>query len=120
MPAFLPILMLDEHRLAPSFGYVFHADWHNPHESIVTLLWKYVRGNAIAGHVVVAEIARDAIDPYEGIEAYREAVHILRLKMALGLSRRILNLKTVVNRFHLHDVRANGLIVAGQFRRQPV
>ena len=90
MPAFLPILMLDEHRLGPSFGYVFNSDWHNPHESIVSLLWKYVRGNAIPGHVVVAEIARKAIDPYEGIEAIREAIDIPRLKMALGLSRKIL------------------------------
>ncbi len=91
MTAFLPILMLDEHRLAPSFGYVFNADWHNPHESIVTLLWKYVRGNAIAGHVVVSDIARKAIDPYGGIEAYREAIDVSRLKSALGLSRSILN-----------------------------
>lgn len=40
----LPILVFDERRLTPSFGYVFHRKWVDPEESIVSILWKFVRG----------------------------------------------------------------------------
>ena len=36
----LPILVFDERRLTPSFGYVFHRKWVDPDESIVSILWK--------------------------------------------------------------------------------
>jgi len=44
MPS-LPILTLDERVLSPRFGYVFYAGWLEPYESILGMLWKFVRAN---------------------------------------------------------------------------
>jgi len=87
---FLPILTVDEHRLSPSFGYAFDYRWLEPYESIVSILWKFVRVNALAGHVVAAEVGRQAVDPYEGTESHREAIDITRLQRTLGVSRDVL------------------------------
>ncbi len=65
---FLPILTFDERVLSPRFGYVFHRHWLDPYESVVGMLWKFVRMNRLAGHAVVAQICRHTVDPYEGIE----------------------------------------------------
>jgi hypothetical protein len=81
----LPILMFDERRLTPSFGYVFNPKWVEPHESIVSILWKFARMNRLAGHVVAGQVATITIDPYEGIEPRRDTVDIRRLRQTLGL-----------------------------------
>jgi hypothetical protein len=80
-----PILLFDERRLTPSFGYVFHPKWVDPGESIVSILWKFARMNALPGHVVAAQLATHPIDPYEGIAPRRECVDVRRLRQALGL-----------------------------------
>jgi len=87
---FLPILTFDERRLSPSFGYLFDRRWLDPHESIVSILWKFVQANAVAGHVVASELARVAIDPYAGVDACRDRLDMVRLKSVLGLPRKIL------------------------------
>ena len=89
-PACLPILMFDEHRLSPSFGYVFDRRWLDPYESIVSILWKFVRVNALAGHVVAGELGREDVDPYAGSEAHREAIDLPRLRRTLGVSQKVL------------------------------
>ena len=89
-PTFLPILTFDENRLSPSFGYVFDRRWLEPYESIVSILWKFVRINALAGHVVASAVGCQAVDPYDGTEAHREAIDIARLKKMLGISRSVL------------------------------
>jgi hypothetical protein len=81
----LPILVFDERRLTPSFGYVFNPKWVDPHESIVSILWKFARMNRLAGHVVAGQVATITIDPYEGIEPRRDTVDIQRLRRTLGL-----------------------------------
>jgi predicted RNA-binding Zn-ribbon protein involved in translation (DUF1610 family) len=81
----LPIVTFEEARLTPSFGYVFDRKWLEPHESIASILWKFVRMNALAGHVVAAHCAKTQIDPYEGGEATREAVDVRKLRHALRL-----------------------------------
>jgi hypothetical protein len=85
----LPILTFEEAKLSPSFGYVFDRKWLDPHESIVSILWKFVRMNAVAGHVVAAHCANTMIDPYEGIEIARGALDIRKLCQTLGLPRKI-------------------------------
>jgi hypothetical protein len=45
--ATLPILVFDERQLTPSFGYVFHRKWVDPGESLVSILWKFARMNAL-------------------------------------------------------------------------
>jgi hypothetical protein len=67
MPS-LPILTLDERVLSPRFGYVFHARWLEPYESIVGMLWKFVRANRLSGAAVIAQIGVGSKDPYEGLE----------------------------------------------------
>ncbi|MBK7237578.1 MAG: hypothetical protein IPI02_18870 [Sterolibacteriaceae bacterium] len=86
----LPILMFDERRLSPSFGYVFNPKWVDPHESIVSILWKFARMNALPGHVLAGQLAKKNVDSYEGVEATRDAVDVRRLREALGLPRKLL------------------------------
>jgi len=62
-----PILTFDEAKLAPSWGYVFDARWLDPCESMVSMLWKLVWINRLAGHSVVTHVARRSVDPYVGI-----------------------------------------------------
>ena len=64
----LPILTLDEHVLSPRFGYVFQARWVEPYESVLGMLWKFVRANRLSGAAVVAQIGTAPTDPYEGLE----------------------------------------------------
>lgn len=59
----LPILTFDERVLSPRFGYVFHRRWLDPYESVVGMLWKFVRMNRLAGHAVVTQICRQHVDP---------------------------------------------------------
>jgi hypothetical protein len=75
----LPILLYDEQRLTPAWGYVFNRAWVNLDESIVSILWKFARLNAIAGHVVVSHAARKTIDPYEGVAFTPADIHLERL-----------------------------------------
>jgi hypothetical protein len=67
MPA-LPILTLDERVLSPRFGYLFQARWLEPYESVLGMLWKFVRANRLSGPAVVAQIGAAPTDPYEGLE----------------------------------------------------
>lgn len=62
-----PILTFDEAKLAPSWGYVFDARWLEPFESVVSILWKLVWINRLAGHSVVTHVARNSVNPYIGI-----------------------------------------------------
>lgn len=81
----LPILVFDERRLTPSFGYVFKRQWLDPHESIVSILWKFARMNGLSGQAVATQVAKTTIDPYDGIEPKRDTVDIRRLSPVLGL-----------------------------------
>jgi len=86
----LPIMLFNERKLTPSFGYVFDPKWLSPHESIVSILWKMVRMNRLSGHMVTTQIAKaSGIDPYEGVAASREEVDVRRLHQALGLPLKI-------------------------------
>ena len=84
-PYTLPILTFDERRLTPSFGYIFNPKWIDPHESIVSLLWKFARMNAISGHVIAEQLSKISIDPYEGVPASRAAIDMRRLRNSLGI-----------------------------------
>ena len=57
-----PILMLDEQRLTPSLGYVFNERWLDPCESLVSILWKFEKVNALPCNVV-ARLMGPNIDP---------------------------------------------------------
>lgn len=63
----LPILMLDQNALSPRYGYVFHRCWLQPYESVVSMLWKFIRMNRVPGAALVEQLSRDPVDPYEGI-----------------------------------------------------
>ena len=61
-----PILTLDERKLTPALGYVFSTKWLDPCESLISILWKFEKVNALPGHVVARLMGPD-IDPYEGV-----------------------------------------------------
>lgn len=81
----LPIMLFDDRKLKPSFGYVFDSNWLEPHESIVSILWKYARKNRLPGHLIIVQLTKKPIDPYEGIAACERQVDIREARHALGL-----------------------------------
>jgi hypothetical protein len=85
----LSIMLFDERKLTPSFGYLFNPKWVGPHESIVSMLWKFGQMNALPGHVLTTQIARNTIDPYEGVAARPSEVDMRKVQRALGVSLRV-------------------------------
>lgn len=79
----LPILTLDEQKLTPSMGYVFNKRWLDPCESLVCILWKFEKVNALPGHVMARVMGPD-IDPYEGVVPQLGDVSVARLHSVLG------------------------------------
>ena len=97
----LPIMLFNERKLTPSFGYVFNPDWLDPHESIVSILWKLMRMNRLSGHLVTVQLAKsNCIDPYEGVAACRSEVDIRRLHQTLGLPMKIVRGSFVPDALH--------------------
>lgn len=84
----LPIMVFDEHSLTPSLGYVFDRRWLDPFESIVSILWKLARMNRLPGQLIVMQVAKSCVDPYEGVDACATQVDIRHLHRTLGLSQR--------------------------------
>lgn len=82
----LPLLVLDERVLSPQFGYVFQRRWLQPYESIVGMLWKFARMNLLPGHAAIQHLCRDAIDPYEGLDA--SDIDVVRIAKLLGVTQR--------------------------------
>lgn len=83
----LPILMLDEHALSPRFGYVFDPAWLDPYESILGMLWKFVRANRLAAAVLVAQIGTRPADGYEGLRPCEPDVDVRAVGRLLGIPR---------------------------------
>lgn len=79
-----PILTLDERRLTPALGYVFNCNWLDPLESLISILWKFERANALPGHVVARLMGAD-IDPYEGVVPQAGNVDLQRLRNTLAV-----------------------------------
>lgn len=79
-----PILTLDERKLTPALGYVFSRKWLDPCESIVSILWKFEKANALPGHVV-ARLTGPDIDPYEGVVPELGIVELGRLRESLPI-----------------------------------
>ncbi|SOE47734.1 hypothetical protein SAMN05446635_0173 [Burkholderia sp. OK233] len=77
-----PILTLDERKLTPALGYVFSKKWIDPCESLISILWKFEKANALPGHVVARLMGPD-IDPYEGVVPQLGLVDIRRLHESL-------------------------------------
>jgi TniQ len=83
-PLGFPILTLDERKLTPALGYVFNTKWIDPCESLISILWKFERANAVPGHVVARLMGPD-IDPYEGVAPQLDTVDIRRLHATLAV-----------------------------------
>lgn len=86
-----PILMLDERRLTPSLGYIFNDRWLDPCESLVSILWKFERVNALPGHII-ARLMGPNIDPYEGVVPQPDTIDIGRLHATLGVRTAVLHM----------------------------
>ncbi|WP_243468903.1 hypothetical protein [Paraburkholderia sp. PGU19] len=85
-----PILTLDESKLTPALGYVFRRKWLYPHESLISILWKFEKANALSG-AVVARLMGPDVDPYEGVAPRRGIVDVDRLRENLGLPGKLLH-----------------------------
>jgi hypothetical protein len=83
-PLSFPILTLDESKLAPALGYHFNSKWLDPYESLISILWKFEKANALPG-IVVARLIRPDIDPFDGFAPQLGEVDIGRLHDLLGL-----------------------------------
>jgi hypothetical protein len=83
-PPSFPILMLDERKLTPALGYVFNRKWLDPCESLISILWKFEKANALPGHVVARLMGPDT-DPYEGVVPELGMVDIDRLHDTLAV-----------------------------------
>ncbi|WP_181159082.1 hypothetical protein [Burkholderia ambifaria] len=79
-----PILTLDEQALTPSLGYIFNKRWLDPCESLVSILWKFEKVNALPGNVVARLMGPD-VDPYEGVTPQLGSVSLVRLHRTLGI-----------------------------------
>jgi hypothetical protein len=79
-----PILTVDERNLTPALGYIFNRNWVEPYESLISILWKFERANALPGHVVARLMGPD-IDSYEGVIPQQDAVDVDRLQESLSL-----------------------------------
>ena len=80
-----PILTFDTTKLTPAWGYVFDPRWLDPYESVVSMLWKFVWMNRLAGHAVVAHVARRNVDPYAGIAISAQEINTKYLAHALRI-----------------------------------
>jgi hypothetical protein len=89
-PPPFPILTLDERKLTPALGYLFSAKWIDPCESLVTILWKFEKANALPGHVAALLMGAD-IDPYEGVAPQAGVIDIRRLRDTLNVPLKILH-----------------------------
>ena len=80
-----PILTFDTTKLAPTWGYVFDSRWLDPYESVVSILWKFVWMNRLAGHAVVKHVAIHNVDPYAGIAISAREINTKYLAHALRI-----------------------------------
>ena len=102
----LPILTFDEGHLSPTYGYFFDRAWLVPHETNLAIAWKFARMNALPGHLVVMQLARRTVDPYEGIFATSKHVEVLALARSLKTPKRSLRdgLELLHCRRRMHEV----------------
>jgi hypothetical protein len=70
--------------VAPALGYLFNSKWLDPYESLISILWKFEKANALPG-IVVARLIRPDIDPYDGFAPQLGEVDVGRLHDVLGL-----------------------------------
>lgn len=88
----LPILTYDERKLSPCFGYFFDARWLAPYESIVGILWKFARMNALPGPIVMRQLRALPFDPYEGIAPRVDEIDVRGLSRTLRVSQKCLRM----------------------------
>ena len=105
----LPIMLFDEHQLAPSFGYFFNPKWVSPYESIVSMLWKFERANALAGHVLITQFAKDTNDSSEGIGGCPSEVTLGKVQRLLGIPLRIVRASLFQNHWQGQAVHGSGI-----------
>ncbi len=60
-------MLFDQQKLAPSFGYIFDLSWLDIHDSLLSILWKFIKMNGVPGPVVLRLLAKTDIDPYDGM-----------------------------------------------------
>jgi hypothetical protein len=95
-----PILTLEEGSLMPSLGYLFDRNWLYPYESLISILWKFEKANALSGNVVAQLLGPD-VDPYEGLVPRLSVIDIDRLRANLQVSRSSLRMALIQDEVRL-------------------
>src|SRR5260370_458197 len=70
-----PILTLEEVSLTPAPGYLFDRKWLYPYESLISILWKFEKANALSGNIVARLLGPD-VDPSKGPVPPRDSIDI--------------------------------------------
>jgi len=86
----LPILTFDERSFSPRFGNVFDAAWLEPYESVLCMLWKFVRINRPVTASLVAQISTKPVDGYAGVAPTTDEVHADSVARLLGVRPRVI------------------------------
>lgn len=82
-----PILTFDEWQLRLALGSFFKIEWLMPGESLVSILWKFARANALPGQVLL-ELIRSEV--CEGVVPLRNAFDLTQLGRLIRLPRNVL------------------------------
>ena len=84
----LPIMTFGHGGLSPTLGYVFDRKWGQQYESVLGMLWKFARANALPGHLLAPELSPVPIDPYEGVTATADQLNVRHVARLLGVTQR--------------------------------
>jgi len=82
-----PILTFDEWQLRLALGSFFKIEWLMPGESLVSILWKFARANALPGQVLL-ELIRSEV--CEGVVPLRNAFDLTQLGRVIRFPRNVL------------------------------
>jgi hypothetical protein len=84
-----PILTLSGESLSAALGFVFDPRWVHRHESLLSLMWKFIAINGAPAHVVIPHLDARA-DAFAGFAPYRSPALCTRAARLLGVSRHVI------------------------------
>jgi hypothetical protein len=96
-----PILSLDSELLNPAMGYCFEQRWVHRHESLLSLLWKFIAINCAPAHLVLRNLDPQC-DPYWGITPIRTAALVGPGARMLRVSRNMIARRVLTQ--HAYDI----------------
>ena len=115
-----PILSLDEEMLAPALGYVFDLKCVWPHETMLSILAKFVLANRLPGHPVASQVHAKVVKYVEYLHAIvaaiassgrRASAMLFKLQILASIFRPPLSQRIVSNAQNWRSIRERELSV---------